>query len=537
MGSETDAVLSAFDAVAARKWAEASLRTLRAHHEAIDAINVFPVADTDTGTNLMHTMDAAVANLTGESAGGLTGVLRPLATGALAGARGNSGVLLSQVLRGFADELAGLDAAGPIELRQALAAAARLAAAAMTDPVEGTMLTVLRAAAAVEGRGTDLMPFMAAMLAAAEDALAATTGQLAVLASAGVVDAGAQGLVLLLDELAAVVAGRTGRGAALLVTATARRPGRMPGAGSGGYDYEVMYRLADAAEQRAEELRTTLRGIGDCVSVVGDGGQRWTVHVHCDDIGAAIEAGIEAGRPHRITVARFADHQPRPAFPARRAVLVLVRGAELAELFTAEGAAALAAGEAGVPADDAVLRAITATGAASVTVLATEPEFAEVAARAVAAVADSGRDAVVVPTMSPVQGLAALAVHDPARRAVDDDVAMAEAAAATRWGVLAVAEEDALTWVGRCRRGDVLGMVDEEVVSIEPGPPEVEHARALLDRMLAVGGELVTVLLGRDAPEGWREELRSHVGDEHPEVDLACYRSGRRDAVLLIGVE
>ncbi|MDQ3153959.1 MAG: dihydroxyacetone kinase, partial [Actinomycetota bacterium] len=148
---------------------------------------------------------------------------------------------------------------------------------------------------------------------------------------------------------------------------------------------------------------------------------------------------------------------------------------------------------------------------------------------------DGGQDVVVVPTASPVQALAALAVHDPERRAGDDVVAMAEAAAATRRGELTVAVAEGLTWVGRCQPGDVLGLIDDDVVLIEAEP--LAAARALIDRMLSTGGELVTVLLGADAPGGVTELLTEHLRVAHPETELAIYDGGQPRSMLLVGVE
>jgi dihydroxyacetone kinase-like predicted kinase len=146
---------------------------------------------------------------------------------------------------------------------------------------------------------------------------------------------------------------------------------------------------------------------------------------------------------------------------------------------------------------------------------------------------------VVIPCASPVQVLAALAVHDPARRVNDDVVAMAEAAAATRRGELVVAEEESITWVGLAHVGDLIGFVDGEVVLVEPLSQAnlVTAAMTVLRRMLAVGGELVTVLTGAAAPEGVAQELADRLGEERPEVEFVSYPGGQTEAVLLIGVE
>jgi dihydroxyacetone kinase-like predicted kinase len=293
-------------------------------------------------------------------------------------------------------------------------------------------------------------------------------------------------------------------------------------------------------------LRDSLIQIGDCVSVVGDGDGLWTVHVHCNDVGAAIEAGVESGRPHRIMVARFADAEGAPSrFGRDRVVVIPARGAGVAALFRTEGAVVLEVGEGADTTDEPdvwdLLNLITSTGAAHVTVLPGDDTLVGIADEAATRAVAGGQDVVVVPCVSPVQALSALAVHDPARRAGDDVVAMAEAAAATRRGELVVASADAITWIGPCRAGDILGFADGDVMRIEQGPPTPEKvvtgACAVLDRMLSLGGELVTALTGAGAPDHLADEVEQHLRARHPAVEFVTYRGGQRDSVLMLGVE
>ncbi|GGP47370.1 DAK2 domain-containing protein [Saccharothrix coeruleofusca] len=532
--------MQALDAVAVRQWANACVRSLDANREDIDRINVFPVPDGDTGTNLLQTMRSALDSLLRTPGDSVGAALAALARGALAGARGNSGVILSQVLRGLAEAAQGASTASGAALRDALLRADELATAAVSRPVPGTVLTVLRAAAeaARDAGSDDLDQVVTAAAKAGAAALAETPRQLAVLARAGVVDAGGRGLVVLLDTLAAVITGREQPPPP--VTPVLPRPPEAlttaREAGSADYEYEVMY-LLDGLDD-PEPLRTALEGLGDCVSVVGDGNGLWTVHVHCNDIGAAVEAGVEAGRPHRITVARFADQVAAQAarFSRDRAVVALVEGDGVAELFRAEGAAVLRPDGPVPPAD--LLALITGTRARHVTVLPCAEGVRAPLDEAVSQAVAAGQDVVVVPTSSPVQALAALAVHDPARRAGDDVVAMAEAAAATRWGRVEVCQSEAITWVGRCRPGDLLAVLDGDVVRVQPEPADVAGlARLLVDRMLAAGGELVTALLGADAPEDLDRVLEEHLRAAHPEVELVRYPGGQADALLIVGVE
>ncbi|GAA2779379.1 DAK2 domain-containing protein [Saccharopolyspora taberi] len=512
------------DAAGARRWADLAVAALAEDRAAIDRINVYPVADGDTGTNLLLTMRSAVAAVVESAADTLGAVLAALAKGALDGARGNSGVLLSQVLRGLADELRDATHADGGDLRAALTRADALARDAVAEPADGTLLSVLHAAAQAADCGSDdLHVVLRAATRAAVSALDETPAQLAALAEAGVVDAGGRGLVILLDTLHAVAHD----GERLAPEPPA---GRVPAKArhhESGYGYEVMYQLSGVDAETTSWLRDTLCGIGDCVSVVGDGGDTWAVHVHCDDIGAAIESGIEAGRVRRIQVTRFADQNR--GYARESAVLACVPGGALAELFEAEGADVVAAGLT----TDELVAAIKETGAAHVVLLPNEGDVAaeQAAGRAVRA----GQDVVVVPTVSPVQGLAALAVHDPGRRRADDAVAMTEAAAATRRGELRIADSEALTWAGRCQPGDVLGLVDGEVVLIGSRPAVA--ACELADRMLTAGGELVTALVDDRAPAELAESLAEHLRRSRPEVELNCYPGGELSAVLLLGVE
>lgn len=533
------------------EWADACVRSLDVLCADINGINVYPVADSDTGSNLLHTVtgarDALRARAGADQAGRALGVL---AQGAVHAARGNSGVILSQVLRGFA-ESAGADCAsldGP-GLTAALIRADSVATAAVARPVEGTMLTVLHAAAesasdpAVSSGTTAEVATVAA--ASAARALERTPDQLPVLASAGVVDAGGRGLLAVLDALVAILTGQAAEPRhALAVPARCDTPPALPGSPA-VHTWEVMYLLdgVTAVPDSLAALRSSLSALGDSVTVAGDGAGSHAVHVHCGDIGAAIEAGLAVGRPHRVRVEPLLSRPPEEvATPGRdRAVVAVVHGDELAALIRAEGVPVLAVGTGATPTAEELLGLITETAAGHVTVLPGGMELTVSADRVAGHAMLEERDVVVVPCASPVQVLAALAVHDISRRINDDVVAMAEAAAATRRGELRVAAEEALTWAGRAHAGDVLGLVDGEVQLIVPAPASPESvlvaAMDVLGRMLDLGGELVTVLTGVAAPPGIDDVLTRRLRAERPEVELVCYPSGGTDAVLLIGVE
>ena len=547
-------MLETLDAAAVRRWCGAGLESLRAHQHEIDELNVYPVPDGDTGTNLVLTLTSAQEAMdepepaTAEPTGNpLSRAMRRMARGALLGARGNSGVIVSQILRGMADAFAGAAAVRGDELARALRTATDAAYAAVARPVEGTVLSVLAAAADGAGRITsdDLAAVARAAARSATEALARTPQQLPVLAAAGVVDAGGRGLCLLLDALVEVLK------PIATTELLAALPTRSPLAVETPvvtFGYEVQY-LLDAAPAAVDALRHTLDALGDSLVVVGTGEgdlPTWNVHVHVDDIGAAIEAGIAAGRPHKITVSALDDrgsghahdqssHHRRaddlPVRPDGRGAVVVAAGDGLTALLAAEGATVVDRN----PSIAEMLAAIQSTGAGSVVLLPNDTNTHAVASSAAREAAASGIRVSVVPTRSPVQALAALAVRDPARDFADDVIAMAEAAGACRYGEVCTASREAFTVAGRCRPGDLLGLVDGEVHVIGADLDEV--CRRLLDRLLGGGGELTTLVLGADAPAGLEEALRAHVNQTWPFVEVQCYTGGQPRYHLLVGVE
>ncbi|MGC5050599.1 DAK2 domain-containing protein [Micromonospora sp. DT48] len=533
-------MLDTLDAAAVRRWCASGLATLKQHQGEIDELNVYPVPDGDTGTNLVLTLTSAqqalAMDLDTRADGTSTAhghALRLMARGALLGARGNSGVIVAQILRGLADALAGEPQVRGRTLAVALRTATDAAYAAVARPVEGTLLSVVSAAAdAAEQADSDELRVVARAAAnAAATALARTPEQLPALARAGVVDAGGQGLCLLLDALVEVVTGESPER-----PAPSPAPDRPPLAvaretGSEEYAYEVQF-LLDAEPAAVERMRESLDALGDSLVIVGDAGT-WQVHVHVNDVGAAIEAGVVAGRPHQISVTRFAD-QPEPAPPRLsdgRAAVVVAAGAGIAELLAAEGAVVVP----GNPSVGELLDAVRATGAARVVVLPNDPDAQAVANQVVEEAHRLGVEVAVVPTRSPVQALAALAVRDPRRRFADDVIAMAEAAGACRYAEVCRASREALTVAGPCHAGDVLALVEGEVNLI--GADLVETCVELVDRMLGGGGELVTLLVGADAPAGLVDAVRAHLAARWPFVEVQVYPGGQPHHPLLVGVE
>ncbi|MEU2790761.1 DAK2 domain-containing protein [Streptomyces sp. NPDC007100] len=556
------------DAAAVRTWCALALQALGRERERIDAINVYPVADGDTGTNLYLTVESAAraveAAFDGHGASGtapgLSDAVGAMAHGALIGARGNSGTILAQLLRGMAEVLGDgaadrADGGGAAALKRALRRAAESTYEAVAHPVEGTVLTVATVAAQAAERA-DGSPAAVARAAyeGARTALEATPGQLAVLGRAGVVDAGGCGLVALLGALAGALSGENPTAAiAVRPDTPVPAPEGCPAADGNGHApeerhgdadpdgpaFEVIY-LLEADDAAVARLRTRLDGLGDSLVVVGGDGL-WNVHVHVDDAGAAVEAGIEAGRPHRIRITHFGapegagSSRRREPEPVARAVVTVVPGDGLAGLCAEAGATTVTVRPGEPPASGELVQAIRQAHAREVVLLPNDPELRHTAAAAAEQARTEGVRVALIPTRSAVQGIAALAVHEPARSFDEDVVAMTSAAGATRYAELAVAERQSWTMAGVCQAGDVLGLIDGDVVVI--GTDLAVTAAAVLDRMLSAGGEMVTFVLGAGLPDSLAARLERHVRERHLAVDTVVYEGGQRGAPLIIGVE
>ncbi|MEU8193916.1 DAK2 domain-containing protein, partial [Microbispora amethystogenes] len=418
--------------------------------------------------------------------------------------------------------------------------------AAVARPVEGTLLTVLSAAArAVRDAPDDLAGVARLAAEEARRALRRTTGQLDVLSRNGVVDAGAAGLVIVLESLAEVVTeayserhevpAPASRGVpeTRIGLAPEARVGLAPQEAWGHADgpgYEVMY-LLDAGADEVSRLRAELDVLGDSLVIVG-GEALWNVHVHVDDAGAAIEAGLRAGRPHRIKVTWLGarPHEPGPA----RGVVAVAAGDGLAGLFAEAGAVVVRRDPGAVPPVAALVRGIRDAGA-EVAVLPNDAAVYDVAVAAAEIAREEGATVSVLPTRASVQGLAALAVHDPLRRFDDDIVAMTDAAGHTRHGHVWVADRAAVTSAGLCRPGEVLGVVDGEVALIgaDLAATAVEVAR----RLVSGGSEMVTLVVGAGAPPEVARAVEDDLERTRPDLEIVVYEGGQGGYPLLIGAE
>ena len=542
------------------RFVDIAVDALAEAREEIDALNVYPVPDGDTGTNMYLTMSAARDALRG--AVGIAGQphadvpadveagppLAAFSRGALLGARGNSGVILSQMLGAIAHRIAAQrpDERNAAVMALALREATDASYAAVGVPVEGTMLTVARAAAeAAEGRAQDdgvrARDVLATAAAAAREALARTPEQLAALRDAGVVDAGGRGISVILDAAETVLTGRRPTPVTSpLGTRHIPVPAPTPAGDltEHGPAYEVMY-LLDAEDHRVPALRDELAPLGDSLVVVGGEGL-FNVHVHVDDVGAAVEAGIRAGRPHRIRVTHFAEQaaaaRRKVAHRDGRRVVTVAAGPGLRALFEEAGAVVVDGGPGRRPSAGELLAAMTGCGAQEVVVLPNDGDSvraAEVAART--AEEDEGLRVAVIPTQAQVQGLAALAVHEPGRSFEQDVLEMTATARHARHGAVTVAARQAITMAGPCEPGDVLGVVAGDFAVVGDDLDTV--ALDVVERLLAGGGELVTIVSGHDGAPDLAARTAAAVEQRHPAVDVVVYDGGQERYPLLVAVE
>jgi len=504
-----------------RLWFRLAADALGSTRTAIDNLNVFPVPDSDTGTNLHRTISsAAEAVIAVPAQASAAEVWQAAATAALVGACGNSGIIVSQIVRGLADTCGCASPCdGPV-MAAALAKAATLARQAVQRPLEGTVLSVADAAARAAERATRLPEVAGAAAAGARRALARTRHQIDVLADYGVVDAGGAGLCVLLDALSAAISGTAPQ--AYEVPAPARPPGSRDQAparpAEAAPQYEVTF-LIESGEPAIADLRTRLSELGDSLVVSGRDGL-WHVHVHVADAGAVIEAGLAVGRPSKITI-EYLNAAPAAAAGAPRsarpnAVVAVADGAGLRRILTQAGATVVEA-DAGA---EAAVEELVAAGQPATLIAQSGP---------VARRWPPGWPVIEVECL--VQSLAAVAVHDAGSDQAADLAAMRRAAAGVRCASLRVDDVYGADDARERFSGWIAGRL------VAAGDDQARVAIALADLLLAGNPEMLTLLTGRNADPTTAAAVSGHIGATAPACELACYDGGMTSAVLLMGAE
>jgi uncharacterized protein len=514
---------------------------LTERRDALDDLNVFPVPDGDTGTNMTLTVRAGLEALQRAADAPPDEQARAVIRGAVRGARGNSGVILSQVVRAVVEVLTGHREIDAALYARALEEARKLAYEAVAEPVEGTILTAITvAAAAAAGAaddGLDLVAASARVVQATARAVERTRDQLDVLTEAGVVDAGARGFEVV---LAAVHGHLTGEDAPVVRDEDRPHPERHGDDtchGSLQFRFEVQY-LLDADDDVAGPLRHRLEVLGDSVVVVAAGGLL-NVHVHTDDVGAAIEEGLRFGTPSEIEVTHFGDQiaARRLAHPPTQVgVVAVVPGPGIAALARDLGAVVVTGASGALPSVADLLNAVGDVRAERVAILPGHRNAVATAHKTVeVAVAEGGRPLDVIESATtPPAVLAALAVLDPMGPADRIVAELAATAAAVRSGEVVGAVRDAVTPVGRVRRDQPLAVRDGEVLGAFERP--LEALTAVCEDLRVAEAEVVTLLLGAAVGADERAEavacVEALVGGELEVIDAGC-----RPSRYWIGVE
>jgi DAK2 domain fusion protein YloV len=527
---------------------------LRAHQEVVNRLNVYPVPDGDTGTNMALTVESVVAALD-ELDGPLSmgSICHAIAHGSLMGARGNSGVILSQLLRGITEICAPLEEIDAASLAEALCHADVLARRAVVRPVEGTILTVARAAGEGASQALGTNGGVAAVAEAARqcaaDALALTPDLLPALRQAGVVDSGGAGFVLLLDALCFVTAARP-----LPVAPDAQSievylgPSESSAHDISDLRYEVMY-LLEAPDETIEAFKEVWAGIGDSIVVVGGGGI-FNCHIHTDEIGASIEAALDIGRPREIRVTDLIEQvveerwvrdsiveggsSVHPGGPApNTSVVAVVSGDGIGRIFRSLGVHHLVRGGQSMnPSTADLVAAVEATGSPHVVILPNNKNIRPVAEQVGSL---TSAQVGVVPTGSIVEGFAALLDYDPAAALEDNVAEMGRSAKAVIAAELTQAVRDAETGAGPVRVGDWMGLSQEGVLVVSDSCARA--AILLLDRLVGERHELVTVIEGDGASAAITRQVSEWLHEERPRCSVEVHVGGQPLYPYLFGIE
>ncbi len=527
---------------------------LRNHQEALNRLNVYPVPDGDTGTNMALTLESVVTALDGCEE--MADVCKAISHGSLMGARGNSGVILSQILRGIAGGFEGADGivgGDGAAVAKALADAAAAAYGAVMRPVEGTILTVARAAGdAATTAGTTLLGVLEAAKAAGADALARTPDLLPVLKQAGVVDAGGAGYVLLLDAFLLVVDGRevpappAPSGSApeihAEVDAIHREGGHGESGGVADLRYEVMYFL-EAPDETIPSFKEVWASIGDSIVVVGGDGI-WNCHIHTDDIGASIEAALDCGRPKRIRVTDLLEQVEEErwvrdatttdssgdggaegvaAITVPCAVVAVATGEGIRRIFRSMGVQQMVAGGQSMnPSTAQILEAVEAAPADEVIILPNNKNIIPVAEQVAPHTSKKVR---VVRTTGVAEGFGALLGYDPQATVEENETSMAGAAQRVVSGEVTRAVRDSITDAGPVKEGDYLGLAGSKITVVRP--TLAEAATALLEDIVTDRHEVVTIIEGEGASAALTRQLTEWLGEHRPDAEAEVHHGGQ----------
>ncbi len=519
--------------------------SLQEHKESLNSLNVYPVPDGDTGSNMAATLNSVVSEIESlEENLELENIIDAISHGSLMGARGNSGVIISQILRGFVSKIknASRKTIDANLFSEALSEAASAAYEAVGNPVEGTILTVVRetaeAAEKAASEKLSLLPLAEIAREAAKRSLDSTPELLPVLARAGVVDAGGSGFLLMLDSLLHIIDDRpmpepevvTASVDSLILDVHDETS-------NSGTRYEVMYFL-DAPDDLIPDFKKAWSEIGDSIVVVG-GENIWNCHVHTNNIGAAVEAGISIGKPYEIRVTDLFEeiagnyHDHDIADPVGCSVIAVANGDGIGEIFRSLGATRIVnGGQSMNPSTADLLEAAEATASEHVIIL---PNNSNIVAVAEQVDSQTSKTVRVVGTHTVTEGFASLLGYDPEATSEKNQTGMLQASQMVESGEITTAVRDSTSEIGEIKKGNFLGLQKGKVTVV--AETIVEATNNLLKEMISDEHEIVTLVSGEDSNKKETDEIVAWVNSEYEELEVEVHEGGQPLYPYYIGIE
>lgn len=517
---------------------------LQEHKESLNSLNVYPVPDGDTGSNMTATLNSVVSEIESLEDPEFENIIEAISHGSLMGARGNSGVIISQILRGFVSEIknASKKTIDASLFSDALRAAASAAYEAVGNPVEGTILTVVRETAEAAEKSllehSNLLLVAETAREAAKRSLDSTPDLLPVLARAGVVDAGGSGFLLMLDSLLHVIDDRPMPEPEIVkASVDSLILDIHDDTTNSGTRYEVMYFL-DAPDDLIPGFKKAWSEIGDSIVVVG-GENIWNCHVHTNNIGAAVEAGISIGKPHDIRVTDLFEeiaenhHEQDHADPIGCSVIAVSNGDGIGDIFRSLGATRVVnGGQSMNPSTADLLDAVEAIASEHVIIL---PNNSNIVAVAEQVDSQTSKTIRVVETHTVTEGFASLLGYDPEGTSDKNQTDMTQFSQMVESGEITTAVRESASDVGQIKKGDFLGLRKGKVTVI--AETIVEATRNLLKEMISDDHEIITLVAGRDSNKKETDEVVAWVSNEYEALEVEVHEGGQPLYQYYIGIE
>ena len=549
------------DALMMKKCFLAGAKALEARKDYINELNVFPVPDGDTGTNMTMTIMAAVREINKITDVTVDNLCKAMSSGSLRGARGNSGVILSQIFRGFTKELKGLEYLEVTDLGNSIQHAADTAYKAVMKPKEGTILTVIKAGAErsvellMEGESQDMVAFAEKVVAYMEETLKRTPDMLPVLKQAGVVDSGGEGLMTFVrGALAALqgkevdldISGVDAKASPAITTGSSEDAADI----KFGYCTEFIIMLERDQDKVEKELKAYLQDIGDCVVVVADD-EIVKVHVHTNHPGQAFERALTYGQLSRMKIDNMREeHQEKLIKDAEKLAreqaekekeppkdhgfISVSVGEGLSQIFRELGVDYLIeGGQTMNPSTEDMLNAIDKVNAKTIYIFPNNKNIILAANQARDLTED--KEIIVVPTKTIPQGISAMISFVPEKDGEENLASMTDAISRVKTGQVTYAVRDTRIDDKEIHEGDIMGIGDAGILAV--GKERLQVAEDMVAEMIDEESEIISVYYGEDISEEEAEDLSNKLSEKYPDCEVELNQGGQPIYYYLISVE